>query len=78
MGAWQWAFLIPAFIAVAGVIFLIVTLRDTPKSVGLPELGGTDEKKTESSEAEKKDYRDFLLHKVILNPVVWILALGDF
>ncbi len=78
VGAWQWAFLIPAFIAVAGVIFLIVTLRDTPKSVGLPELGGTDEKKVENSAEEKKDYRDFLMHKVILNPVVWILALGDF
>lgn len=79
VGAWQWAFLIPAFIAVAGVIFLIITLRDTPKSVGLPELGGTDEnKKAESSEDEKRDYRNFLMHKVILNPVVWILALGDF
>ncbi len=78
VGAWQWAFLIPAFIAVAGVIFLIITLRDTPKSVGLPELGGTDEKKVENSAEEKKDYRDFLMHKVILNPVVWILALGDF
>ena len=78
VGAWQWAFLIPAFIAVAGVIFLIVTLRDTPKSVGLPELGGTDESKSETSAEEKRDYRDFLIHKVILNPVVWILALGDF
>lgn len=78
VGAWQWAFLIPAFIAVAGVIFLIVTLRDTPKSVGLPELGGTDENENKTSEEEKKDYRDFLIHKVILNPVVWILALGDF
>ena len=36
IGSWQWAFWIPAAIAVLGVIFIIVTLRDTPKSVGLP------------------------------------------
>ena len=38
VGAWQWTFWVPAAIAVLGVIFIIVTLRDTPKSVGLPEL----------------------------------------
>lgn len=79
VGAWQWAFLIPAFIAIAGVIFIIITLRDTPKSVGLPELGGTGEnKKAESSEQERREHNKFILHKVILNPIVWILALGDF
>ncbi len=37
VGAWQWTFWVPAAIAVLGVIFIIVTLRDTPKSVGLPD-----------------------------------------
>ncbi|MCQ2140715.1 MAG: MFS transporter [Bacteroidales bacterium] len=76
-GAWQWAFFVPAIIAVIGVIFLIITLRDTPKSVGLPELSDGNEK-AEQSEDDKKSHREFLIKKVILNPIVWILALGDF
>lgn len=78
-GAWQWAFYIPAIIAVVGVIFLIIVLRDTPKSVGLPELNsGENKEQSEKSEKDKKNHRQFLIKKVILNPVVWILALGDF
>ena len=50
IGAWHWAFWIPAFIAILGVIFIIVTLRDTPKSVGLPELEGTTTIEVKSEE----------------------------
>lgn len=77
IGAWQWNFWIPAIIAIFGVIFIIVTLRDTPKSVGLPELKGTKVVKEESAE-EKKDFREFILHKVILNKIIWILSLSVF
>lgn len=77
IGAWHWAFLIPAFIAILGVIFIIVTLRDTPKSVGLPELEGTTTVEVKSEE-EKKDFRQFIIKKVILNPVIWILSLSVF
>ena len=77
IGSWQWAFWIPAIIAILGVVFTIVTLRDTPKSVGLPELEGTKSTKVQSPE-EKKEFNKFILNKVILNPVVWILALAIF
>lgn len=77
IGAWHWAFWIPAFIAIFGVIFIIVTLRDTPKSVGLPELEGTTTVEVKSEE-EKKDFRQFIIKKVILNPVIWILSLSVF
>ncbi len=77
IGAWHWAFWIPAFIAILGVIFIIVTLRDTPKSVGLPELEGTTTVEVKSEE-EKKDFRQFIIKKVILNPVIWILSLSVF
>lgn len=75
-GAWQWAFWIPAAIAAFGVIFIIVTLRDTPKSVGLPELPGSV--KMGKSPEDKKAHRKFIMEHVIKNKVVWILALGDF
>lgn len=77
IGAWHWAFWIPAFIAILGVIFIIVTLRDTPKSVDLPELEGTTTVEVKSEE-EKKDFRQFIIKKVILNPVIWILSLSVF
>lgn len=77
IGAWHWAFWIPAFIAILGVIFIIVTLRDTPKSVGLPELEGTTTVEVKIEE-EKKDFRQFIIKKVILNPVIWILSLSVF
>lgn len=77
IGAWQWAFWIPAAIAVLGVIFIIFTLRDTPKSVGLPELEGTKVSKTKD-ENERKEFNQFILNKVIKNPIVWILSLSVF
>src|SRR5215831_2647240 len=39
--SWRWAFFVPAAIAFACVIFIWLTLPDTPPSVGLPEVEGT-------------------------------------
>lgn len=75
-GAWQYAFWIPALIAAAGVIFIIITLRDTPKSVGLPELPGTV--KAGKSEKDKKEHREFIIKHVLTSKIVWTLALADF
>ena len=69
---WRWCFWIPAAIAAAGVLFIILTLRDTPSSVGLPELPDT---KTELDDDDTKEgYRKFVMDKVFKNPVVWIIA----
>lgn len=75
-GAWQWAFWIPAAIAALGVLFIIITLRDTPKSVGLPELPGTV--KSGKSKEERAAHRKFIMDNVIKSRIVWILALADF
>lgn len=79
-GAWQWAFLIPGIIAAAGVLFVIICLRDTPKSVGLPELDGSgagDTKKASES-TDNSEYREFVKKHVYKNPVIWMLAIADF
>ena len=51
-------------------------LRDTPRSVGLPELEGTH------TEVEDHDdpaaYKAFLREKVFRNPLIWILAVANF
>lgn len=74
-GDWRLCFWIPGIIAAFGIIFIIITLRDTPKSVGLPELPDT---KTELDENDSPAaYRAFVKKKVFLNPVIWVLAITD-
>ena len=71
-GAWKWCFWIPAMIAIAGVVFIVLTLRDTPKSVGLPDLENT---KTELDDQDTgENYRKFVMDKVFKNPVVWVVG----
>lgn len=73
--AWQWCFWIPAVIASLGVFFILVSLRDTPTSVGLPELPDT---KTELDEDDSPEaFKAFIRKKVFQNPIVWILAMTD-
>ena len=74
--SWRLCFWIPAAIASFGVVFIISTLRDTPSSVGLPELEGTRTSldRDDSSTA----YRRFVREKVLRNPVVWLISTMDF
>lgn len=75
VGAWQWCFWIPAIIGALGVFFIMGTLRDTPKSVGLPELEGTKTALDDKDTTE--EYRKFVKQRVFRNPVVWALAICD-
>jgi len=74
-GAWRWCFWIPSGIAFAGAIFLFIFLRDTPSSIGLPELPGTEEKEGDNKSVE---YKAFLRKKVFGNPLIWILGIANF
>ena len=74
-GDWRLCFWIPGAIAAVGILFIYITLRDTPSSVGLPELPDT---KTELDGNDSSDaYRAFVRKKVFLNPVIWVLAITD-
>ena len=74
-GDWRYCFWLTAAIAAAGVVFVIITLRDTPKSVGLPELENT---KTELDDNDSPEaFRAFLRKKVFRNPIIWVLAVTD-
>ncbi|MEG0806802.1 MAG: MFS transporter [Alistipes sp.] len=77
VGAWKWCFWIPAGIAMVGAVGLMITLRDTPSSVGLPELEGTETK--DAAQAEKSGaHRAFLVKHVFRNPLIWILGFANF
>ena len=76
-GAWQWCFWIPGLIALLGALGLFVFLRDTPKSVGLPELEMT--KTALDNEAQDSSARRAYVQKMVYNnPIIWVLAIANF
>lgn len=79
VGAWKWTFIIPGIIAAVGVVITAAILRDTPKSVGLPELYESgDSDKTENREESQAEISAFIREHVWKNPVIWALAVADF
>lgn len=74
---WQLCFWVPAAISLFGVFFIIATLRDTPKSVGLPELPKVKGELDDEQNKDPKAFREFLMKKVFLNPIIWVLAITD-
>lgn len=76
VGAWKWCFRIPAAIAFAGAVGLVFFLRDTPSSVGLPELEGTETRREKAPKGA--EHRAFLMKHVFRNPLIWILGFANF
>ncbi len=76
-GAWQWAFWLPGLIALVGALGLLIFLRDTPKSVGLPELENTKTSldKDDNDPAARRTYVQKMVYK---NPIIWGLAFANF
>ena len=72
---WRYCFFVPATLAIVGSLLLWLLLPDTPPSVGLPEVKGTEH--TVSREVES-DFLSFLSKQVFRNPYIWLLALANF
>ena len=75
--SWQLCFWIPGVIAFLGIFFTILTLRDTPKSVGLPELPRVKGEIDDEEHRDPRVFRKFLFKRVFCNPVIWVLAVTD-
>ena len=75
-GAWRWCFWLPACFALAGALWIFCLLKDTPQSVGLPEVEGTHTGK-EETEGKKGAHKAFLRHMVFKNRWVWTLAIAN-
>ncbi len=73
---WRWCFFVPAGIALIGAGILWLALRDTPSSVGLPELG-EGEARTKQKE-NTAEFRAFLRKHVFRNPAIWYLSFANF
>ena len=73
-GAWRWCFWIPGMLAFVGAIGIFMMLRDTPSSVGLPEIHKINKKGKENS----AEYKAFIREKVFRNKWIWILGIANF
>lgn len=74
-GAWRFCFWAPALIAGVGLLALWVVLRDTPSSVGLPEIPGTELK---GARGNTPVDRQFLFDRVFYNPQIWLIGFANF
>ena len=72
---WRWCFYVPAAIALCGAMLLWVTMRDTPSSVGLPEL---HPEKAKTKEEKSAEFKAFVRKRVFGNPYIWIIAIANF
>lgn len=72
---WRICFIVPAGIALVIAVFLWLTLPDTPPSVGLPEVEGTQ---TKAAAGEHDDSQvTFLLKNVFSNKYIWIVSVSN-
>jgi OPA family glycerol-3-phosphate transporter-like MFS transporter/OPA family sugar phosphate sensor protein UhpC-like MFS transporter len=86
MSAWNLCFAVPGAIALVGSAVIFFGLRDTPSSVGLPEIeelereeGTAVESAPAHGEQLKGDqFKTFLRKMVFRNPVIWVLAVANF
>lgn len=81
MFGWQFAFYIPGVLAVICAIYLLLRLRDTPQSVGLPpiEEHRNDYPVGHSAEHEEElTTRDLFVNYILKNKYLWIVAMANF
>jgi OPA family glycerol-3-phosphate transporter-like MFS transporter/OPA family sugar phosphate sensor protein UhpC-like MFS transporter len=71
---WQLCFFVPAAIAFVGAIALAIALRDTPESMGMPPVKGTEHIPQDDGEPLFQTLRRL----VFANPYIWLLGLANF
>jgi OPA family glycerol-3-phosphate transporter-like MFS transporter/OPA family sugar phosphate sensor protein UhpC-like MFS transporter len=70
---WRLCFFVPAALAIATSGLVLMNLRDTPASVGLPPVPGTGS----DDPAEKSEAR-VLARRVFSNPYIWLFSIANF
>ena len=90
---WRWCFFLPAAVALVGAAGLWTALRDTPSSVGLPEIGpgsphasqggcpDGDSRGLAAADAralDRQNFKTYLKKHVFGNPTIWILCVANF
>ncbi|MFN2578830.1 MAG: MFS transporter [Pyrinomonadaceae bacterium] len=73
---WRLCFFVPAAIALAIAVVLWFTLPDTPPSVGLPEVEGTNDELHDRE--SKENFNAFVIEHVFRNKYIWIVSIANF
>jgi OPA family glycerol-3-phosphate transporter-like MFS transporter/OPA family sugar phosphate sensor protein UhpC-like MFS transporter len=68
---WRLCFHVPAMLALGAAVVLSLILRDTPESMGLPPVEGTEI-------AVNSDREAGIARLVFRNPYIWILSFANF
>ena len=80
-GDWRLCFFVPAGIAVAGAVMILVRLRDTPGSLGLPPVEiykGEETPQALAQETEDDEpYRRVVIDNVFKNPFMWVISVAN-
>jgi OPA family glycerol-3-phosphate transporter-like MFS transporter/OPA family sugar phosphate sensor protein UhpC-like MFS transporter len=72
---WRSCFFVPAGIVLLGAWYLWRCLPDTPPSVGLPEVEGTQ---GASGAQSREQFNAFVLRRVFQSKYVWLASLANF
>jgi len=78
---WRSAFYVPGILAVLCAIYLVLRLRDTPQSVGLPSIEEyhNDYPVGGNSDGEKElGTRELFVHYILKNRYLWLFAGANF
>jgi OPA family glycerol-3-phosphate transporter-like MFS transporter/OPA family sugar phosphate sensor protein UhpC-like MFS transporter len=70
---WRLCFFVPAAIVLVGAAWLVLALRDTPESLGLPPVEGTGHLSCEIEPIGRS-----LRRLVFANPYIWLLSVANF
>lgn len=70
---WRLCFFVPGLIAIVGALWLGLTLRDTPESLGLPPIEGTT-----SLQHDTEPVLSALQRLVFANTHIWLLSIANF
>ncbi len=75
---WRWCFFGPAILCTLAGLILFILLRDTPTSVGLPEIKVVGAKEGDHEDRTSVGYKQFVKQQVFLNPYIWYISLANF
>jgi OPA family sugar phosphate sensor protein UhpC-like MFS transporter len=81
---WRSSFFVPAAIGIVTAFFLVNRMRDTPESMGLPEVEeyrqdfSNPEGMEKSKKAKASSIKEVLMSDVLRNRSLWLLAIANF
>ena len=80
---WQSAFYVPGVIASVGALYLFLSLRDTPQSLGLPpieEFKNDYPPNQEGQTLHEKELtnKELFIDNILLNRYLWLFAMANF